>query len=46
MASPEVYFQAKDGAFTDDGRFADAGTAKFMAGFLDAFDDWIGRQKG
>ena len=46
MTGPEVYFQMKDGAITDDGAFADEGTAKFMAGFLDKFDGWIGRFKG
>lgn len=43
LTAPEVYFQMKEGAIGDDGAFADKGTAKFMSGFLDKFDAWIGR---
>src|SRR5690606_5946747 len=37
MNSPEVYIQFKDGMLDQNGEIADAGTAKFLAGYLEEF---------
>ncbi len=43
MNSPEVYLQFKDGFLNDDGEIADAGTAKFLRGYLEQFHQFITR---
>ncbi|HVZ29736.1 MAG TPA: NADPH-dependent FMN reductase [Asticcacaulis sp.] len=46
MGDPEVYMTIKPDTFAEDGSFASEGTVKFLKGFLDAFDAWIGRVSG
>jgi chromate reductase len=43
MNSPEAYIQFKDGFLNDAGEIADAGTAKFLAGYLKEFHQFIER---
>lgn len=43
MGEPEVYIGFKPEMLNDDGAFASEGTAKFLKGFLDSFDAWIGK---
>jgi chromate reductase len=43
LGQPEVFVQMREGLIADDGTIADASTQKFLAGFLDKFEAWIGR---
>ena len=43
MNSPEAYIQFKDGFLNDAGEIADPGTAKFLAGYLEEFHQFIAR---
>lgn len=43
MNSPEAYIQFKDGFLDDAGEIADRGTAKFLAGYLEEFHQFIAR---
>lgn len=40
LGQPEVYFQFKEGALTEDGTVADDNTRKFLQGFVDRFAEW------
>lgn len=46
MGGPEVYLTIKPDTLAEDGSFASEGTAKFLKGFLNAFDAWIGKVGG
>ncbi|MDP1574661.1 MAG: NADPH-dependent FMN reductase [Coxiellaceae bacterium] len=46
MGQPEVYVQFKDNLIDFDGNISDAGTQKFLQGFVDQFVDWIGKHHG
>ena len=41
MGQPEVYLQFKDNLIDFDGNISDAGTQKFLQGFVDQFVSWI-----
>lgn len=41
MGPPEVYIHFKENLIDKDGRVNDAGTEKFLQGFVDAFVKWI-----
>lgn len=43
MGQPEAYFQLKPGTLGEDGAFADEGARGFFAGYLDKFEQWVGR---
>jgi chromate reductase len=43
LSAPEVYFTMKPETLDDAGAFADAGTRKFLDGFLGKFAAWIDR---
>lgn len=43
MGGPEVYMTIKDDTLKADGTFVSDGTSKFLKGFLDSFDAWIGK---
>ena len=43
MNSPEAYIQFKDGMINDAGEIADAGTAKFLAGYMEEFHQHVAR---
>ncbi|MFB9067807.1 NADPH-dependent FMN reductase [Pseudofulvimonas gallinarii] len=43
MNSPEAYIQFKDGFLNEAGEIADAGTAKFLKGYLEEFHQFIAR---
>lgn len=42
LHQPEVYLQHKEGFFDAQGGIADAGTRKFLQGWMDAYVEWIG----
>jgi len=46
LGQPEVFLQHKEGFFDPDGGFGDAGTTKFLQGYVDKFLDLIDRHKG
>ena len=41
MGQPEVYLQFKENLIDFDGNISDAGTQKFLQGFVDQFVNWI-----
>ncbi|HWF00682.1 MAG TPA: NAD(P)H-dependent oxidoreductase [Caulobacteraceae bacterium] len=41
MPQPEVYLSGVDKLFDADGKLVNEGTAKFLTGFMQAFDRWI-----
>lgn len=41
MGMPTVYFTYRDGLIAEDFSITDDGTAKFLKGFMEKFDDWI-----
>ena len=43
MNSPEAYIQFKEGFLNDAGEIADAGTAKFLAAYLEEFHQFVAR---
>ncbi len=43
MNSPEAYIQFKDGMINEAGEIADAGTAKFLTGYMKEFHEFIAR---
>ncbi len=43
MNSPEAYIQFKEGFLDDAGGIADPGTAKFLAGYLEEFHQFVAR---
>ena len=43
MGQPEVFLTVKDGFFGDDGTIADAGTRKFVQGWMDRYTAWVRR---
>lgn len=43
LGQPEAFVQTREGLFDDDGNITDPSTAKFLTGFLDKFEAWIGR---
>ncbi|HEX5353429.1 MAG TPA: NADPH-dependent FMN reductase [Rhodanobacteraceae bacterium] len=43
MTQPEAFVRFKQGLIADDGSVTDEGVAKFLAGFVDKYLDWIGR---
>ena len=43
MGQPEVFLTVKDGFFGDDGMIADAGTRKFVQGWMDRYTAWVRR---
>jgi chromate reductase len=45
MGGPEVYMTIKPETLKADGSFVSDDTSKFLKGFLDAFDAWIGKMK-
>ncbi len=46
LGQPEVFLQHKDGFFDAQGGFGDAGTTKFLQGYVDRFVAFIDRHKG
>lgn len=40
LGQPEIYFQFKEGAISEDGTIADDNTKKFLQGFVDRFSIW------
>ncbi len=46
LGQPEVFLQHKDGFFDDEGGFGDAGTTKFLQGYVDRFVALIDRHQG
>lgn len=44
MGQPEVYLKVDDKTLGDDGEIANEDTRKFLAGFVDAFIDWIAKE--
>lgn len=42
MGQPEMYLQYKDELFDADHKVTNEGTQKFLAGFLSAFEKWVG----
>ena len=45
MGQPEVYLKMDDATIDADGSVTNEGTRTFLAGFVDAFIDWIGQAK-
>lgn len=43
MGQPEVYLKVDDETIDANGEVANEGTKKFLAGFVDAFVDWIAK---
>lgn len=43
MTQPEAFVRFKQGLIADDGSVTDEAVAKFLAGFVDKYLDWIGR---
>ncbi len=43
LGQPEIFVQMREGLIADDGTITDPSTQKFLAGFLDALEAWIGR---
>ena len=41
LGQPEVFIHVKDGFFDPKGGIADAGTKKFLQGFMDRFVEWV-----
>jgi len=41
LGQPEVFLQAKDGFFDQDGAIANAETRKFLQGWMDQFAAWV-----
>ena len=41
MTQPEVYLGGADKLFDERGRLADAGTRKFLQGFMKAYEAWV-----
>ena len=41
LGQPEVFLHVKDGFFDDQGGIANAGTRKFLQGWLDRFVAWV-----
>ena len=46
LGLPEVFLHAKDGFFDDSGNIADAGTRKFLQGWMDRYAAWVKRHSG
>ncbi len=45
MGQPEVYLKVDDETIDANGEVANEGTKKFLAGFVDAFVDWIAKTR-
>lgn len=45
MGQPEVYLKVDENTIDADGNIANDDTRKFLAGFVDAFVDWIARTR-
>jgi chromate reductase len=43
MQQPEAYLSEAEASFDSDGGVTDAGTAKFLDGFITAFAGWVGK---
>lgn len=43
LGQPEIFVQMREGLIDDQGTITDASTQKFLTGFLDTFEAWIGR---
>jgi chromate reductase len=43
LGQPEIFVQMREGLIDESGTITDPSTAKFLAGFLDTFEAWIGR---
>ena len=43
LGQPEVFVQMREGLIDDDGNISDPSTVKFLTGFLEKFEAWIGR---
>lgn len=44
LAQPEVYLHVKDGFFDEAGNIANAGTRKFLHGWMDKYVAWVKKQ--
>lgn len=43
LGQPEIFVQMREGLIDDAGNISDPSTVKFLGGFLDKFEAWIGR---
>jgi chromate reductase len=43
LGQPEIFVQMREGLIDESGTITDPSTQKFLTGFLDTFEAWIGR---
>jgi chromate reductase len=46
LGQPEVFIHVKDGLFDEGGNLINAGTKKFLQGWMDRYVDWVKKHAG